>query len=110
MTEYKWTFPQFDVANAQNGLSNVVKTIHWRLEAVSGDVSEGAYGAVAMDEPDAANFVPLENVTEDWAIAAVTAKLDPPLDKIKEALEAIIAQKKAPPIFPVVPPFAKPVE
>lgn len=107
MTTYKWNFPQFDVANAVNGCTNVVKTIHWRLTAINGNVQEGAYGSVALDDPDPASFVQLADVTEDWAIAAVTAKLEPPLDKVKEALEAVIAQKMAPPVFPVVPPFAQ---
>lgn len=28
MTTYAWTFPQFDVAKSEDGLTDVVKTIH----------------------------------------------------------------------------------
>ena len=35
MTTYTWSFPQFDTAPSEDGLTNVVKTIHWRLDAVA---------------------------------------------------------------------------
>jgi hypothetical protein len=104
--EYTWQFPQFDVAKAEDGLSDVVKTIHWRLDAVDGEFKVGAYGTVALDAPDPDAFTPYATISPDWAVAAVEAKLERPVDEIKAAMEAEIERQKDPPILPMVPPFA----
>ena len=58
MTIFTWSFPQFDVAKAEDGLTDVVKTIHWRYDAVDGDYSAsttfitflnpGIYGSLVL--------------------------------------------------------------
>ena len=32
---YTWDFPTLDTAPSEDGLSDVIKTIHWRITAVS---------------------------------------------------------------------------
>jgi hypothetical protein len=34
---YTWDFPALDTAPSEDGLSDVIKTIHWRITAVSDD-------------------------------------------------------------------------
>ena len=99
---YTWSFPQFDVAKAEDGLTDVVKTIHWRYDATDGDHSAGVYGSAGLGAPDSGNFIPFANLTEAWAISAIA--LDVPA--MQASLEAQIAAAKNPPIVPMTPPFA----
>jgi len=102
---YSWTFPQFDVAPSEDGLSQVVKTIHWRLDAIDAGVQAGAYGSVALGAPDADAFTPFDQITEAWAIEQTSALIN--VDEIKAALAGEISKKKSPPVVPVLPPFAQ---
>lgn len=104
MTTYTWTFPQFDAAPTDGDLTNVVKTIHWRLDANDDGVTVGAYGTVALDDPDPETFVPFAQITHEWAIAQCEAKLD--MAAIQTALESQIEAVQNPPTVPMVPPFA----
>jgi hypothetical protein len=101
---YSWTFPQFDVAPSEDGLSEVVKTIHWRLDAIDGGVQAGAYGSAALGQPDPAHFTPYADITEQWAIDQTSGLID--LPEVEAALAGEIAKKKNPPVVPQVPPFA----
>jgi hypothetical protein len=98
---YTWSFPQFDVAKAEDGLTDVVKTIHWRYDAVDGDHSASVYGSAGLGAPDSANFVPFANLTEEWAISAIA--LDVPATQA--SLEAQIAVAKNPPVASMAAPF-----
>lgn len=101
---YTWSFPQLDVAKSEDGLTDVVKTIHWRLTAADGDISTAAYGTVGLDAADPTKFKPFATITEDWCISAVSEKLD--VTEIKDTLANQIELLKNPPIVPMVPPFA----
>jgi hypothetical protein len=102
---YSWTFPQFDVAPSEDGLSQVVKTIHWRLDAIDGGVQAGAYGSVALGQPSPENFTPYADITEQWAIDQTSGLIN--LPEIEAALAGEIAKKKNPPVVPSIPPFAQ---
>lgn len=101
---FSWSFPQFDVAKSEDGLSDVVKTIHWRYDAADGDNAAGAYGTVGLEAPDPEAFVPLAQITEQWAIDRVTAQVD--LTELEASLQGQIDQQKNPPVVPVTPAFA----
>jgi hypothetical protein len=103
MTTYTWSFPQFDVAKSEDGLTDVVKTIHWRYDATDGDYSAGAYGTVGLGAPNPQGFVAFENLTEAWTISAVSASID--VQEMKSNLAAQIALAKNPPIQKMTPPF-----
>lgn len=102
-TIYTWSFPQFDVAPSEDGLSQVVKTIHWCLDAIDGGVQAGAYGAVALGDPNPDDFTPYADITEQWAIDQTSALID--LPQVQAALEGEIAKKKNPSVVPMAPPF-----
>lgn len=102
---YSWTFPQFDVAPSEDGLSQVVKVIHWRLDAIDGGVQAGAYGSVALAEPNPDAFTPFNQITEQWAIDQTSSLVS--LEEIKLALAGEISKKKSPPVVPVLPPFSQ---
>jgi hypothetical protein len=98
---YTWSFPQFDVAKAEDGLTDVVKVIHWRYDAVDGDHSAGVYGSAGLGAPDSGNFIPFANLTEEWAISAIA--LDVPA--MQASLEAQISAAKNPPVVSMAAPF-----
>lgn len=102
---YSWTFPQFDVAPSEDGLSEVVKTIHWRLDAIDGGITAGAYGSAALGQPDPAHFTPYADITEQWAIDQTSPLIN--LPEVEAALSGEIAKKKNPPAVPMIPPFAQ---
>jgi hypothetical protein len=105
MIVYTWSFPQFEVAPSEDGLTNVVSVIHWRLDALDGIYSAGAYGTVALGAPDPAAFTPYDQITEQWAIDAVSANIE--LAQVEAALAGEINKKKNPPTVPMAPPFAQ---
>lgn len=100
---FSWTFPQFDVAKSEDGLTDVVKIIHWRYDAVDGEYNAGAYGTVALGEPNPTDFIPFSQLTEAWTIDAVSASVDVP--ELQGALSKQIADQKNPPIVPMAAPF-----
>ena len=102
-TAYTWSFPQFDTANSDGGFANVVKTIHWRLDGVDGGYAAGAYGTVGLGDPEAGSFINFDNLTEQWAIDAVSGQID--VVAAKSAIDVEIEAQRNPPIVPKKPPF-----
>jgi hypothetical protein len=103
MTTFTWSFPHFDVAKSEDGLTDVVKTIHWRYDAVDGDYSASSYGTVGVNGPNPTNFILFADLTKVWAIAAVSELID--VAAISANLETQIANAKNPPIVSMNPPF-----
>lgn len=100
---YAWTFTEFDVAKSEDGLTDVVKTIHWIYTATDGSYTASAYGTVSLGAPNSADFIPYDQLTEAWAISACSASLDVPA--LNVTLAANIADQIDPPIVPMTPPF-----
>ena len=101
---YTWAFPQFEVAPSDDGLTDVVRVIHWRVDGGDGVFSAGAYGTVALGAPDPAAFTPYADITQAWAIEAVTANIN--FEEIASAIAGEINKKHNPPTVPMAPPFA----
>lgn len=101
--QYTWSFPFFDVIPSEDGLTNVVKIIHWRYDAVDGDYKATSYGTVSLGAPNPTNFIPYDQITEQWAINAVSASVDVPV--LEETMAKTIEDEKNPPIVPMPPPF-----
>ena len=70
----------------------LVTTCHWRVSAVDGEHSAGAYGSVGFTRGD--SFTPFESLTEAQVIAWVKEQLD--TDEIEANLAGQIAALKAP--------------
>lgn len=102
---YTWSFPQFEVAPSEDGLTNVVSVIHWRVNGFDGTFSAGAYGTVALGAPNPAAFTPYADITEQWAIDAVTANID--FAAIESAIAGEINKKHNPPTVSMSPPFSQ---
>ena len=70
----------------------LVTTAHWRVSAVDGEHSAGAYGSVGFTRGE--DFTPFESLTEAQVIAWVKEQLD--VAEIEAALAQIIAEQKQP--------------
>jgi len=114
-TTITWNIAQLETAPSDEGLTDVVKTAHWTVNAVdsttvSGQTIEytaGAYGSVGFGEPDPAAFVPYADVTLSGAIDWVKASLgDEQVATIESGLVNNIAQQKNPPIVVLPLPWA----
>jgi hypothetical protein len=100
---YTWEFGSFEKAPSENGLADVVKVIHWRLYAKEDQYTVSVYGAVNLDPPNQDNFVAYEDITKQWAIDAVSSKLD--IAALELSLAGEIERHRNPPIVSAPPPF-----
>jgi len=70
----------------------LVITAHWRVNAVDGEYTAGAYGSVGFTRGD--DFIPFEELTETQVIDWVKAQLD--VEQIESNLENQIEALKEP--------------
>ena len=96
MTTYVWKVVQLDTAPSDDGLTDVVKTAHYTVDAIDGDYQVGAYGSIGFDAPDPATFKPYSELTQDEIVGWVKDKLD--VAEVEATLDAGIENKKNPPI------------
>lgn len=101
---YNWEFSVFDTAPSADGLLDVVKTIHWRLNAEDGAYRSTVYGAALLPDPNPDNYVAYEDITKQWAIDATSSVIDVP--SYEAILAASIERQKNPPIVSSAPPFS----
>ena len=108
---YTWDFPQIEAAPSENGLTDVAKTIHWRVTAVSDSetnvegqaLSVSAYGTAAAGEVDADTFVAFDELTKDWCKARVLACLEKTEAELQEMLDSQMDAIANPPIVSKLP-------
>ena len=100
---YTWDFPTLDTAPSEDGLSDVIKTIHWRITAVDGNgITASSYGT-ASPELDPDNFVAFDSVTKDWCKEKVLASLGQTEADLQASLDTQIDNLANPPIVQKVP-------
>ena len=51
MTTFKWVVSQMDTAPSEDGLTDVVKVVHWRYQAEDGEYNAEVYGAMGCATP-----------------------------------------------------------
>jgi hypothetical protein len=83
----------YKINNLERQVSDdLVITAHWRVDAVDGEHTAGAYGSVGFTRGD--DFIPFEELTEAQVLEWVKAQLE--VEQIEAALAQIIAEQKAP--------------
>ena len=108
---YTWSYPQLDTAPTEGDLSDVIKTIHWRITAVSDSeqdaddnyLSATMYGTTSVEVDDGADFIEFNSVTQDWCKAKVLAGLAQTEEEVQASLDAQIAEMASPSIVGKVP-------
>ena len=100
---YTLKFPNFRVVNTIGAMNDVIKEIHWRLEATSDDVEPivvSAYGSSVLADPDPGSFIAYGSVTpanvKAWFDALVDEEGNNLLTVLKAGLDAKIAEKQSP--------------
>jgi hypothetical protein len=101
---HTWKVAALDYAVSQDGLSNVVTTVHWTCSKEDEDGNSGyAYGSHGLPEPDPSNFVEWDNLDEftvlSWMTSDMVAKADEgenPAMNIEASVDAQIAEQAAP--------------
>jgi hypothetical protein len=105
ITEYKWVISAMDTAPSEDGLTDVVKTIHWRYQATDADYSAEAYESMTCATPSETDFTAYPDLTEDQVISWLEAGND--VEALKTYLDAQIETKKNPPIVNLPLPWAE---
>ena len=96
---YEWDVNTVDVYPTDEGHSNVIYNVHWRLNATDTQVdAEGnpytasVYGTQSLDTSDLSNFTDFDNVTssqvQGWVETAMGAE---EVQSLKDGLDANIA-------------------
>jgi hypothetical protein len=111
-TTYTWSFPHLEVAPSLDGLTNVVKTVHWRIMATEDGHSAEAYGSVSLSDPDPDTFTAFDTLTkadvQAWVESALNAQSEGEVsvvDQMKTSLAEQIARAKAPPVVTMPAPW-----
>ena len=97
---YTWNVNTVDVYPSDEGHSNVIYLVHWRLNATDTEVdAEGnpyvasVYGTQSLDTSDLSNFTDFDNVTssqvQGWVEAAMGEEA---VQALKDGLDAQIAE------------------
>lgn len=109
MITYKWEFPALDCAPLEDGLADIVKTVHWRVVASepknleqpeSGSYYATNIGATALDSvTDTGAFTPFDQITADVITEWVSSKINVTGEYgIYSGLTSEIERQKNPPI------------
>lgn len=98
---YSWAPFENDVAPSEDGLTNVIKTLHYRKNAVSedGKFSATYYGSFGCAAPHPASFKEYEDVTNDDRIAWTEAHLSEQSIDVDAMLDAMIEDQVNPKII-----------
>ena len=93
---HTWTVSAMDYTVSQDGLSNVVNTVHWRCSKTDGDHSGSSYGTVGLEAPSG-SFVEWADVTEATAVGWAKAALgDEQVAATEASIDAQIAELATP--------------
>ena len=93
---FNWTVSAMDYTVSQDGHTNVVNTVHWRVSKEDGDNSGSSYGTVGLEAPSG-SFVEWADVTEEMAVGWAKAAMgDEQVAATEAAIDAQIAEKATP--------------
>lgn len=102
---YTWKISAMDYAVSQDGLSNVVTTVHWTCSKEDENGNSGySYGTHSLPAPAPDNFVDWDNLDEftvlSWMTADMIAKTpegdQSEVDRVQNSIDAQIAEKANP--------------
>ena len=93
---FNWTVSAMDYTVSQDGHTNVVNTVHWRVSKEDGDNSGSSYGTVGLEAPSG-TFVEWDDITEATAVGWAKAALgDEQVSSIEAGIDAQIAEQANP--------------
>ena len=93
---FNWTVSAMDYTVSQDGHTNVVNTVHWRVSKTDGDNSGSSYGTVGLEAPSG-TFVEWDDITETTAVGWAKAALgNEQVAATEAAIDAQIAEQATP--------------
>lgn len=101
---YKWTIVQMDAYPEYAGKTDVVFTVHWRLDGTDGVYVGGVYGSVGVTPDENAAYTPYADLTEEQVVGWVEAALgEEQVAAYHENIAKQIVDQAIPPV--VTPPL-----
>ena len=77
MINFEWQKPTLEVKLVDGSLENVIKTVHWRYKGTNeNEISAEMYGANALEIPSEENFVPFDELTNEYISKWLESILD----------------------------------
>jgi len=106
MITYTWDILQLDCAPLENGLVNVVKTVHWRFAGQDENgVLSSMSNSYSLPSPSPEGFSDYSTLAEETVICWLESNLD--VGYIKSKLSNEIASQYNPPITQLPFPWVK---
>jgi hypothetical protein len=106
MITYTWSISQLDCAPSENGLTNVVKVIHWGLTGQDENgVSASIDNLYPLSEPNPEAFADYSTLTEETVVGWLQNSLD--LGYLHEVLANKIERNYNSPIAPLPLPWIR---
>jgi len=92
-----WTISSVKAKVEQDGLQNVIHTIHWRLGKQDGEHYADVYGSKSLPAPSPESFIPSDEVTKDLLISWLEASFEAEeLESLNTKLDNQLELKKNP--------------
>lgn len=108
--QYKWVISSMDTAISEDGLTDVVKSVHWRRQAIEQSEVDldkyymaDVYDIFICKSPEPQYFKPYEDLTFEDVCGWLEENLD--VIKLDESLAAQIESQKNPPIVQLPLPW-----
>lgn len=107
MITYTWSILQLDCAPSENGLTNVVKIIHWGLTgADENGVTASLNHSYKIPSPSLEAFADYSTLTEETVISWLESNIVC-VEHLQTVIANEIASKYNPPITPLPLPWVK---
>jgi hypothetical protein len=106
MITYTWGISRLECAPAENGLTNVVKIIHWIFTGKDENGTSAAIGnSYPLPSPTPESFTDYSTLTQETVIGWLESNLD--VGYLQTVLADEIASQYNPPITPLPLPWIK---
>ena len=106
MITYQWVINQMDTKPTEDGLTDVVVTVHWIRTAQQGDINVSCYGAMNCTTPSETDFTAYPDLTYEQVCSWLDAGLN--VASIDLGLDGQIENIINPPIVVLPLPFTNP--
>ena len=106
MITYTWSISKLDCAPSENGLTNIVKVIHWGLTGVDENgISASMSNSYPFPSPSPEAFTDYSTLTKETVIGWLESNLD--VGYLKSILSNEIASQYNPPITSLPLPWIR---
>ena len=75
---YKWVINELSTAPSEDGLTDVVVTVHWTRVATEGEIVVSSYGTMNCTTPSSTDFTAYPDLTQEQVESWLDAGLDVP--------------------------------